>query len=97
MRIAVKWLGEYVRLSASVEELALQLTMAGLEVERIERPGEPLREIVVAQIRESNPHPNADKLSVTRVDVGSGTLLQVVCGAIYYRVGDKVPLARVGV
>ena len=97
MRIAVKWLGEYVRLSASVEELALQLTMAGLEVERIERPGEPLREIVVAQIRESNPHPNADKLSVTRVDVGSGTLLQVVCGAKNYRVGDKVPLARVGV
>jgi phenylalanyl-tRNA synthetase beta chain len=97
MRIAVKWLGEYVALPASVEELARQLTMAGLEVERIERPGEPLREIVVAQIRESSAHPNADKLSVTRVDIGSGTLLQVVCGAKNYRVGDKVPLARVGV
>ncbi|HME91831.1 MAG TPA: phenylalanine--tRNA ligase subunit beta, partial [Myxococcaceae bacterium] len=97
MRIAVKWLSEYVALPESIEKLARQLTMAGLEVERLERPGEALTEIVVAQIRESNPHPNADKLSVTRVDVGSGTLLQVVCGAKNYRVGDKVPLARVDV
>jgi phenylalanyl-tRNA synthetase beta chain len=86
-----------VSLPPSVEQLALQLTMAGLEVERIERPGEPLRQLLVAQIKESKPHPNADKLSVTRVDIGSGTLLQIVCGAKNYKVGDKVPLAKVGI
>ncbi len=96
MRISVSWLGEYVTLPPSVEQLAQQLTMAGLEVERIERPGEPLRQVLVAQIKESSPHPSADKLSVTRVDLGSGTLLQIVCGAKNYKVGDKVPLAKVG-
>src|SRR4029079_6353433 len=50
---------------------------------------------VVAQIEQSTPHPNADKLSVTQVNAG-GPLIQVVCGAKNYKVGDKVPLATVG-
>jgi phenylalanyl-tRNA synthetase beta chain len=81
VKISVKWLGEYVALPASVDELARKLTAAGLEIEGLERQGEGLRGVVVAQIRESVQHPNADKLSVTKVDAGGPALLQVVCGA----------------
>ena len=70
MKISVKWLGEYVALPASVDELARKLTAAGLEIEGLERPGQGLRGVVVAQIKESVQHPNADKLSVTKVDAG---------------------------
>jgi phenylalanyl-tRNA synthetase beta chain len=96
MKISVKWLGEYVALPAAVEELARRLTAAGLEIEGMERPGEGLRGVVVARIRESVQHPNADKLSVTKVEAGGAEPLQVVCGAKNYKVGDKVPLATVG-
>lgn len=96
MKLSLKWLKDYVALPPSVEELAKRLTMAGLEIEGISRPAEGLDRVVVAQILATEKHPNADKLSVTRVDDGSGTPLQIVCGAKNYRVGDKVPLARVG-
>ncbi|MDC0706911.1 phenylalanine--tRNA ligase subunit beta [Stigmatella sp. ncwal1] len=95
MKISVKWLGDYVALPA-VEELARKLTAAGLEIEGLERPGEALQGVVVGQIRESVQHPNADKLSVTQIDAGGPQLLQVVCGAKNFKVGDKVPLATVG-
>ncbi|MFP2923697.1 phenylalanine--tRNA ligase subunit beta [Pyxidicoccus sp. 3LG] len=96
MKISVKWLGDYVALPPSVDELARKLTAAGLEIEGQESPAEALRGVVVAQIKESVQHPNADKLSVTQVDIGGTALLQVVCGAKNYKVGDKVPLATVG-
>ncbi|XXF81217.1 phenylalanine--tRNA ligase subunit beta [Myxococcaceae bacterium GXIMD 01537] len=96
MKISVKWLGDYVALPASVDELARRLTAAGLEIEGVERPGEGLRGVVVVQIKESVQHPNADKLSVTQVDIGGSALLQIVCGAKNFKVGDKVPLATAG-
>lgn len=96
MRISLKWLKDYVALPASVDELASRLTMAGLEIEGIERPAEALKGVVVARILESEKHPNADKLSVTKIDFGGVAPLQVVCGAKNYKVGDKVPLATVG-
>nr|WP_217446425.1 phenylalanine--tRNA ligase subunit beta [Myxococcus sp. CA040A] len=96
VKISVKWLGDYVALPPSVDELARKLTAAGLEIEGLERPGDGLRGVVVAQIKESVQHPNADKLSVTQIDAGGGALVQVVCGAKNYKVGDKVPLATVG-
>ncbi|MBL8940053.1 MAG: phenylalanine--tRNA ligase subunit beta [Archangium sp.] len=96
MRISLKWLKDYVALPASVDELASRLTMAGLEIEGIERPAEALKGVVVARILESDKHPNADKLSVTKIDFGGAAPLQVVCGAKNYKVGDKVPLATVG-
>jgi phenylalanyl-tRNA synthetase beta chain len=96
MKISVKWLKEYVALPADVEELARKLTAVGLEIEGLERPGEALRGVVVAQIQESVQHPNADKLSVTQVDLGGPERLQVVCGAKNFKVGDKVPLATLG-
>lgn len=95
MRISHRWLSEYVDLPP-VEELAARLTAVGLEVEGVERRGSELAGIVAARIVASEKHPNAEKLSVTRVDTGSGEPLQVVCGAKNYRVGDLVPLATVG-
>jgi phenylalanyl-tRNA synthetase beta chain len=96
VKISVKWLGDYVALPPSVDELARKLTAAGLEIEGQESPAAGLRGVVVAQIKESVQHPNADKLSVTQVDIGGTALVQVVCGAKNYKVGDKVPLATVG-
>ena len=95
MKVSTKWLSEYVALPP-LEELVRRLTMAGLEVEAVERPGAALAGVVVAQVQESAPHPNADKLSVTKVDAGGAAPLQIVCGAKNYKVGDKVPLATVG-
>jgi len=95
MKVSTRWLSEYVALPP-LEELVRRLTMAGLEVEAVDRPGAALAGVVVAQIQESAPHPNADKLSVTKVDAGGAAPLQIVCGAKNYKVGDKVPLATVG-
>lgn len=96
MKLSVKWLSEYAPAQISPTELAHRLTMAGLEIEGITRTGEGLEGVVVAFIKESVQHPNADKLSVTKVDAGANGVLQVVCGAKNYKVGDKVPLATVG-
>ncbi|GAO05170.1 phenylalanine--tRNA ligase subunit beta [Anaeromyxobacter sp. PSR-1] len=95
MRISLKWLSEYVDLPAP-EELARRLTAVGFEIEAVERTGAELKGVVTARIAASEPHPNAEKLSVTRVDAGGAEPLQVVCGAKNYRVGDVVPLATVG-
>jgi phenylalanyl-tRNA synthetase beta chain len=95
MKISLNWLKDYVALP-SADEVARRLTMAGLEVEAIHRPGAALAGVVVAEILSSDKHPNADKLSVTRVAMGGSEPLQVVCGAKNYKVGDKVPLATVG-
>lgn len=96
MKISLKWLSEYVKLPPSPEEVARRLTMAGLEVEGMEKPGAGLAGVVVAKILESKQHPNADKLSVTQVDAGGPAPLQIVCGAKNYKVGDQVPLATEG-
>ena len=108
MRISLKWLSEYVDLSGlpgwtqahvpleGAEELGRRLTAVGLEVEAIERTGANLDGVVAARIVSSEKHPDAEKLSITRIDRGEGELLQVVCGAKNVQVGDLVPLATVG-
>ncbi len=96
MKISLKWLGGLVELPASADEVGKRLTMAGLEVEGVDRPGAALNGVVVAQILSSAQHPNADKLSVTSISMGGAAPVQVVCGAKNYKVGDKVPLATVG-
>jgi phenylalanyl-tRNA synthetase beta chain len=95
MRISLSWLAEYVDLPP-VEELARRLTAVGLEVEAVERTGQGLAGVVVARVLASEKHPNAEKLSVTKVDAGGPEPLQIVCGARNYAVGDLVPLATVG-
>ncbi|MBL8950031.1 MAG: phenylalanine--tRNA ligase subunit beta [Myxococcaceae bacterium] len=91
MKVSVEWLSDYVALP-SVDELAKKLTFAGLEIEAIERPPAG---VLAGKILESVKHPQADKLSVTKVDFGRGPT-QIVCGAKNYQVGDIVPVATVG-
>ena len=97
MNVSLNWLATHVNLKGKPpEELDRLLTFAGVEVEGIEVKGISSDKIVVAQIMEAVQHPNADKLKVTQVDAGEGSLRQIVCGAQNYKVGDKVPCALPG-
>ncbi len=96
MKFSVNWLREFVELPANVDEVSELLTMAGVEIEAVERRGGSFENVLVAQIREFKQHPNADRLSVCTVDDGSGTARQIVCGAKNFKAGDKVPLALPG-
>ena len=96
MKFSVNWLREFVELPPSIDSLAELLTMSGVEIEGIQKRGADFDKVVVAQITDSKPHPNADRLTVCVVDDDSGTKRQIVCGAKNYRVGDKVPLALPG-
>src|SRR6185503_4964894 len=96
MKFSLNWLSEFVELPNDVGQLADLLTLAGVEIEAIEERGANFENVVVAQIKSSERHPNADRLSVCQVDDGSGEIHQIVCGAKNYKVGDKVPLAHPG-
>jgi phenylalanyl-tRNA synthetase beta chain len=95
VKISEKWLREWVSPRLSTEELADQITMAGLEVDAIDPVAKAFSNVVVAQILSVEPHPDADKLRICQVSTGSGTV-QVVCGAPNARAGLKAPLAQVG-
>lgn len=95
MKISEQWLREWVSPELSTEELAHQITMAGLEVDAIEPVAGDFSDVVVAQIISAEQHPDADKLRVCQVDAG-GETVQIVCGAPNARAGLKAPLARVG-
>jgi phenylalanyl-tRNA synthetase beta chain len=96
MKFSVNWLREFVDLPNKIDQLAELLTLAGVEIEAIEERGAKIDQVIVAQIKESSRHPNADRLSVCVVDDGSGQPRQIVCGATNYKVGDKVLLALPG-
>ena len=96
MRISLNWLRELVDLTLTPEELAETLTMAGFEVEDIEDRRTWANGVVVGRVLECQPHPNADKLSVTKVDIGAGEPLNIVCGAANVRADIYVPVASVG-
>jgi phenylalanyl-tRNA synthetase beta chain len=95
VKISEQWLREWVSPALSTEELAHQITMAGLEVDAIDRVAAAFSGVVVAEILSAAPHPDADKLRVCKVNAGHETV-QVVCGAPNARVGLKAPLACVG-
>ncbi|MBN1546400.1 MAG: phenylalanine--tRNA ligase subunit beta, partial [Syntrophaceae bacterium] len=95
MQVSIKWLKDYIDLALTPDELAAKLTMAGLEVEAIERKKPAFTGVVVAKILSLSPHPNADKLSLCRISTGEAEF-PVVCGASNIKVGDVVPLAKVG-
>ena len=95
MKLTLNWLKQYVDFNWSPEELTERLTMLGLEVESVRKVGGEFEGIVVAQVITRDKHPNADKLSVCRVNDGSGER-QIVCGAQNFQVGDKVPLILPG-
>ncbi len=96
MQFPESWLRSFTNPALSTEALSHQLTMAGLEVEETQPVAPAFSGIVVGHITDVIPHPNADKLRVCQVDDGSGTPLQIVCGAPNADTGLKVPLARIG-
>lgn len=97
MNVSLSWLSQHLDLeNLSVSEISDMLTFAGIEVEGIKEQGVSTDLVVVAQVMEAVPHPDAERLKVTKVDVGDGTLHQIVCGAKNYKVGDKVPCALPG-
>ena len=96
MQFPESWLRTLVNPQLSTAELAHRLTMAGLEVEAIEPVAPPFTGVVVAEVLAVEPHPDADRLRVCKVNVGEAEPLQIVCGAPNVAVGQKVPCARVG-
>ncbi len=96
MQFPESWLREFCSPPISSEALAELLTMSGMEVEEARPAAPPFTRVVVAEVLVVERHPNADRLSVCRVNVGGGTTLAVVCGAPNVRAGIKVPCALIG-
>lgn len=95
MKVTLNWLRQYVDFNWSPEELTERLTMLGLEVEGVQKISGEFDGVVVAQVITREKHPNADKLSICRVNDGKGER-QIVCGAQNFKAGDKVPLILPG-
>src|SRR5689334_1805235 len=91
MKITLNWLKQYVDFDWSAEQLAERLTMLGIEVEGVQAITGEFQGIVVAEVITRDKHPNADKLSLCRVNDGKSER-QIVCGAHNFKAGDKVPL-----
>lgn len=96
MLLSLNWLREFVPYTGDVATLAHRLTMLGLEVEEIRNPFAALSSIVVGYVAERLAHPSSDHLSVCKVDIGTGEMLDIVCGAPNVAAGQKVPVAPVG-
>jgi phenylalanyl-tRNA synthetase beta chain len=96
MQFSENWLRTMVDPNMTSDELAHLLTMSGLEVEEVEPVAPPFSNVVVAKVLEVARHPNADRLNVCQVDAGTGTLLNIVCGAPNVRAGMKVACAMAG-
>src|ERR671910_1521361 len=96
MRVPLSWLREYVDVQLTPEQLAERLTLLGMEVKGLERWGADWESVVVGELLGVEPHPRADRLSVTTVSVGSGEPLEIVCGATNIVAGQRVPVALPG-
>ncbi|MBU9847570.1 phenylalanine--tRNA ligase subunit beta [Rahnella ecdela] len=96
MKFSELWLREWVNPAISSEALSDQITMAGLEVDGVDPVSGAFNGVVVGEVVECGQHPNADKLRVTKVNVGGDRLLDIVCGAPNCRQGLKVAVATVG-
>ncbi|MDO8875536.1 MAG: phenylalanine--tRNA ligase subunit beta [Pseudolabrys sp.] len=96
MKFTLSWLKEHFDTVATLDEIVEKLTMIGLEVERVEDKAKEFEAFKVAQIISAEQHPNADRLRVCQVDNGTGTPLQIVCGAPNARAGLKTVLGLPG-
>jgi phenylalanyl-tRNA synthetase beta chain len=95
MRIPLKWLRDYVDIKFAPEELGEKLTMSGLEVKGIQTIGSTWDKVVIGEVTALNPHPNADRLKLATVDIGTEQVT-TVCGAPNIELGQRVPFAYVG-
>ena len=96
MKIALDWLREFVEVAIAPRELGDRLSMAGFELESLAAAAPPFFGVVVAEIVSAERHPQADKLQVCQVSIGTGAPLQIVCGASNARAGLRTALATVG-
>ncbi|MFT4939381.1 MAG: phenylalanyl-tRNA synthetase beta chain [Paraglaciecola sp.] len=96
MKFSEKWLREWVNPDITTEQLSDQLSMAGLEVDAVEPVAAEFSGVVVGEVVECGRHPDADKLQITKINVGEDELLAIVCGAPNCRQGLKVAVAKVG-
>lgn len=96
MKVSMQWLRDWVEVQPAPEAVAAQLSMAGLEVESWQPAAPPFSKVVVGRVMRVEQHPNADRLRVTTVDVGTGEMLNIVCGAPNVAVGMCVPTALIG-
>ena len=99
MRISLNWLKQYIRLDLEVSKISELLTDTGLEVEgvsQIESIKGGLKGVVIGEVVTCVQHPNADRLKLTTVNIGTEENLQIVCGAPNIKAGQKVPVATVG-
>lgn len=95
MKISYNWLKEYLDIEIGPEEVADKLTLTGLEVEGLEKKGGQLPGVVIGKVQSCISHPNADRLKVCEVDIGS-SIVHIVCGAPNVAAGQTVPVATVG-
>ncbi|MGL5312769.1 MAG: phenylalanine--tRNA ligase subunit beta [Peptostreptococcaceae bacterium] len=96
MLVPVKWLRDYVNIDKDTQEFADMMTMTGSKVEKVEFFGKETNGVEVCKILEIEQHPDADRLKVTKVEVANGETLQIVTNATNIKVGDFVPVARIG-
>lgn len=96
MKISEQWLREWVNPNNDTQALADQLTMAGLEIDGIEAVAAEFSGVVVGEVISVEPHPDADKLRVTQVNINADAPLQIVCGAPNVKVGMRAPVATIG-
>lgn len=97
MKVSYQWLNEYVDLTGfTADELAEQMTRGGIEIDGVENRNKGVTGVVVGYVKSREKHPDADKLNVCKVDVGTGEELQIVCGAKNVDAGQLVPVATVG-
>lgn len=91
----MEWLGDFVAMEAPVSRVVEALTMAGVEVEGVQATGISIGGVIICEVKTVGRHPNADRLTLCEVDIGTGTR-RIVCGAKNFKAGDKVPLAMPG-
>ncbi|MDC5246871.1 phenylalanine--tRNA ligase subunit beta [Acinetobacter baumannii] len=96
MKISENWLRTWVNPAIDSDTLSDQLTMLGLEVDELAPVAKPFTGVVVGEVLTVEQHPDADRLRVTTVNIGSGEPLQIVCGAPNVRAGMKAPVATIG-
>lgn len=96
MKVLHSWLREFAPVGDDIDRISNELSDLGLAVESVERRGEGLGGIVVAEVLALRPHPKADRIQLVDVDAGDGEALQICCGAFNMAAGDLVPLATLG-